>query len=430
MKKTYLALALAAIMASNSAYAQTTQTGNDNQSNTMGDTSSVVNNGNTSSSAAQLGNSSNSIASGTTISPETNSQITGTISGGNTNSNSSSLGNKLDNKNTSSVGNTSSNSGGNILGQSQGLSNSGNSASNSGGNKLGQSQGFDNSGNSTNDLANTNTNGQGQGQQQGIDSSIGNTNNNANGQGQGQQQGIDSSIGNANDVANSNDNSNRGTNEQGQGQDQGQGQSQGLDNTNRLGQSNDNSGNSANDVAQGQDTETSVNVDAADRSSYQHETNVDARSWYIPSVVPPTPASVTGVGNIIHDVSTCGPLQSVIREPVQGHYFGMVSTTQFDLSYNDTLIPFFDDNGYEQLYRNVQGRYYGHQVISDTAILGTAAARNAALGGGGNDANWGQGGMGSSSSVQAMVTHIQLRLCDAGGREPQALPIIPGDIRQ
>lgn len=347
MKKTLIAIAIAAL--SSQASAQQIPSGNDNQTNVIGDSSVVEHTGDNRQKNAQSGNS---LASGNDLSTDSASQST--VTGGNTTS--GATGNRSDNANNSSVGNTTS-------GSNSGV---GDTSSSSGGNKLGQQQGINRSGNSANDVSGSNS--------------------------------MERSGNSANENANA------------------QGQSQGL---NR-------SGNSSNDVAQGQanSTQTGVSVDAADRSHYSRETNVDARTWVIPSVVPPTPASVTGVGDIIHDVSSCGPLQSVVREPVQGHYFGLVSTSRFDVSYNDTLLPYFDQSGNEQLYKNVQGRYYGHQVISDTAILGTAAARNMALGGGGgSNANWGQAGGGSSSSVQTMVTHIQLRLCDAGGQRIE-LPVI------
>lgn len=333
MEKTLIAVAIAAL--STTAIAQ--QTGDDNQWNNIGDSSVVNHTGDNRQKNAKSGNS---LASGNDLS--TNSAAQSTVTGGNTSSSAS--GNRSSNDNRSSVGNTSSSSGGNTLGNASDNRNT----NVTGGNQMGQQQGIAESGNSRN----TNDNAQDQGQ------------------GQGQQQGIDRA------------------------------------------------GNSHNDVAQGQSTD--ISVDAADRSSYQHETNVDARTWVLPSVVPPTPASVTGVGQIVHDVSACGPLHGVVREPVPGHYFGFFSTTQFDVSYTDTLIPYFDERGNEQLYRYARGKYIGHQVVSDTSILGTAAARNVALGGGGGSSHsWGQAGGGASSSVQALVTHIQLRLCVAGEETTQ-----------
>lgn len=354
-----------------------------NQNQNSGDVSNVTNSGDTSSSASQLGNSSASNVSGTTVNPnvdikpQVTQNSTNTTTGGDdvswSESNSSASGNRLDNDNDnrSSVGNTTSSSGGNLLGNTSNndIGIGGQESNNKNTNKLGQGQSNDHSGNSSNDI------------------------------GIGMGQSVKDS-GNAS-----------------------QGQTQGISE----------SGNSRNknSAAQGQSSSNNVglSVDASDRSSYKNETNVDARTLVMPSI-PETPASVTAVGNIVQNVMACGPLQSIVRTPVNGHFFGFFSNSEFDLSYSETLIPYFDENGVKQYYEQIGERYFGHQVITNTAILGTAAARNLSIAGSGSSMSSGQVGGGASSSVQAMVTHIQLRTCEVPARVVYSLPTVPNNIRQ
>jgi hypothetical protein len=176
--------------------------------------------------------------------------------------------------------------------------------------------------------------------------------------------------------------------------------------------SNDNSGNS------------NVSVDAADRS--QHSSSYTDNTVFIPSVVPSTPSAALGVGNVTTLVSACGPLQKVVREQVVGTFVGLVKKSTIKQGYDETLAPYYDSTGYQVDYRRVPQldgsvKLMGHQVITSMAIVGVAASRNVALGGGsGND--WGQVGGGSSSSIQQVVSRIQLRECEVGSMGPR--PII------
>jgi hypothetical protein len=163
---------------------------------------------------------------------------------------------------------------------------------------------------------------------------------------------------------------------------------------------------------------SSVLIDAADRSS----TNFRATSIFIPPVVPATPPSTVAAGNLIKETTTCGPLQRVVRTPVDGTFIGLFRRSQVDQGWTEDLAPYLDARGREQVYREVPledgsgVRVYGHQAIMFTTVVGVASNRNIAIGGGGGSSggNWGQGGMGSSSSNQRMITTIQLRSCEVG----------------
>ena len=172
--------------------------------------------------------------------------------------------------------------------------------------------------------------------------------------------------------------------------------------------SNDGSGNST------------TQVDASDNSVYNNKT------IFIPAIVPPTPSSQLAVGNIVKETSACGPLQSIVQREVNGTFHGLFTTTDVPQGYHQELAPYVDANGVEQQYKHVPlptgdgYRVYGHQVTQYTTVVGVSGARNIAIGGGGSSGSWGQGGMGTSSANQQLVTTLQLRLCEIGTiKQPQ-----------
>jgi hypothetical protein len=163
-------------------------------------------------------------------------------------------------------------------------------------------------------------------------------------------------------------------------------------------------------------------VDASDHSV----SNTNVHELFIPTVVPPTPASTLGVGNIEGETSACGPLQRVIKTPVNGSFYGLIKKSKVDLGFTEELAPYLDPNGVEIQYKEVLNpdgstSYYGHQVIAHTAILGTSGARSIAGGGGAGSGGWAQGGLGSSSSNQQLVTTILLRSCEAERVRPEPI---------
>ena len=167
------------------------------------------------------------------------------------------------------------------------------------------------------------------------------------------------------------------------------------------------------------------------------------RVLFIPPVVPPTPPSTLAVGNIVKDTGSCGPLQRVVREPIQGTFFGLVRNTRVSQGYTERLEPYLDEHGVQQDYRRapLEGgggyRLYGHQVTQYTSVVGVSGSRNIALGGGGGSGAWGQGGTGVSGSMQEMVTTIQIRECEIGTfmypsppPKPVTVYVEPKHIRQ
>jgi len=117
----------------------------------------------------------------------------------------------------------------------------------------------------------------------------------------------------------------------------------------------------------------------------------------------------------------CGPLMQKTSQTVEGTYFGLVINSKFEQGHEDTVAPVLDANGNEMYhdvpfvdYRGTGYHRFGSQVVMFTAIVGLAGARNIAIGTGGSNGGWGQGGMGASGSIQQMVTTVQILPCDLG----------------
>ena len=140
----------------------------------------------------------------------------------------------------------------------------------------------------------------------------------------------------------------------------------------------------------------------------------------IPSIGIPTTASTIAAGQQVVSQSDCGPLQSIRVSTVHGTVVGYLSDTEVKqgLTYD---LDFFRDGGTIKYYdrmaitdefsRMIGYKLIGHQVIIQHAIIGTSAARQSAIGGGGERA-WGQGSAGSTSSMQQAISRIQLKLCE------------------
>ena len=164
-----------------------------------------------------------------------------------------------------------------------------------------------------------------------------------------------------------------------------------------------------------------VTVDAADRSS----SRIDARTVFIPAIVPPTPPSNLAVGGIVQSVSNCGPLVTVVKRGVQGTFVGLTSDSYVDQGSDDELMPYYDpETGMPETYKRFPlpgggWQVFGHQVTQYAAIVGVAGARNIALGGGSSSGGWAQGGGGASSSMQRVVSKIVVRLCHVGDERPE-----------
>lgn len=149
--------------------------------------------------------------------------------------------------------------------------------------------------------------------------------------------------------------------------------------------------------------------------------NSTYKAIYIPPVVPPTPPSQLAVGNIVKETTACGPLVRVKQKTVEGTFFGLVLNNKFAQGHDDQIEAILDDHGNPTWHdvpvsdaRGAGFQRWGDQVTMFTTVVGLAGARNIAVGAGGSNGGWGQGGMGTSGSIQQMVTTVQVMPCDMG----------------
>ena len=148
---------------------------------------------------------------------------------------------------------------------------------------------------------------------------------------------------------------------------------------------------------------------------------MDARTIYVAPIVPITPPSTVAVGNVIKQSLQCGPLQRVIKTPIQGIFQGLTRRKAIQQGYTYELAPFLAPDGTEMLYHEVQTgpgvtHIFGHRATIYTTSVGVSSTRNLAFGGGNSEGSWGQAGAGASSNSQQLVTNVQLQLCDLGTR--------------
>ena len=151
-------------------------------------------------------------------------------------------------------------------------------------------------------------------------------------------------------------------------------------------------------VAENTGGNSTTAVDASDRSTHSSRDSLT-----ILPMQPSVPMSISPATSVavIADPD-CGPYQEVIRTPVYGYFFGIASTSRKVLDHDDTLAPpsRYDDES-----------TMGVKAIYTVSTVNLAGARSISLGGGGSSGGWGQGNTGTTSSMTAQVTHIQLRAC-------------------
>lgn len=193
-------------------------------------------------------------------------------------------------------------------------------------------------------------------------------------------------------------------------------QQQGIDrsgnstNLNSLGQG---QGQSVGDTISSSDNSggnSDVQVDASDRSSHSYT----AKYYIHPSLTIPVPPSVVGVGNIVVQVSPCGPMMEVSTAPVDGVFHGLFKSKRVDQGTTDTLVPAREVYKQVPLSDGTGYRLLGSQVTTYATVVGVAGARSIALGGGHSDGSYAQGSLGTSSANQRMVLKHVLSLCEIG----------------
>jgi hypothetical protein len=167
------------------------------------------------------------------------------------------------------------------------------------------------------------------------------------------------------------------------------------------------SGNSSNrNLAQGGSSEgNATNVDAG--------TQDNSRFSVLPNVIPETPATAMGTGNVMVWFSACGPLQRIYHDDkmtAEDKRFLHKATT-VDLGSDDHVGPVLDDSNNQIPFRQVGAQRFGSQVVIFATTIGVSNSSSFALGGGSGAGNWGQLGGGATSGMQRLTLRAEVVDC-------------------
>lgn len=163
---------------------------------------------------------------------------------------------------------------------------------------------------------------------------------------------------------------------------------------------------------------------SADNSGGNSSTSVDASDHSVSNdrltvlpMQPAVPMSISPASSIAVMVDPqCGPYQRVIQTPVYGLFFGITHTSRKVIDHDDTLA----DPTPEAL-----DSMWGGRAVYTVSTVNLAGARSISLGGGGSSGGWGQGNTGTTSSMTAQVTHIQMRVCRMQVAQPPRVVFVP-----
>lgn len=165
-------------------------------------------------------------------------------------------------------------------------------------------------------------------------------------------------------------------------------------NTTASGASADGSGNST------------TQVNASNNSRYT------AQSLFLPSIQAAAPTFAPGaLATVVH--GQCGPLMAIQSEEVTGTYLGLFRKHHIALGRTDRIVPHDGGEYVSRTYPDGSTRLFGHRAVRTTAVVTISGSRQIGAGGGQTGAGYGQLGVGGGSSMQRVVTQIDLEPCEA-----------------
>jgi hypothetical protein len=169
-------------------------------------------------------------------------------------------------------------------------------------------------------------------------------------------------------------------------------------------------------LSQSSNTNGSVNGGATTVDTGSHAVdsgNSTVRVNYTPSVVPESAPSIVASANVIVSEGHCGPLQAVVHHDINGVVVGFFKNGTINLGVTDEIVP-APGAPFNKLDRmdGIEGyELYGHQVVTFASVIGLASGKNAAAGGFAGSGASGQAGLGTTNSMQRLVTTVQLVSC-------------------
>lgn len=158
-------------------------------------------------------------------------------------------------------------------------------------------------------------------------------------------------------------------------------------------------------------------------------TDNSTRSWSVVPVQPITPVVATPSATVSrHAGGECGPRMYIVRRDVRGINNRVMSSEEFEAGTDEYVLP-----DMEQPYRKVQlsptvYQLVGHRVAETSAVVSVSTGYAWGVGGNGNSGGGGSLGMGSTGSLQRVITTIRLHECVAATIDETPKPQPPKEV--
>ena len=90
----------------------------------------------------------------------------------------------------------------------------------------------------------------------------------------------------------------------------------------------------------------------------------------------------------------------------------------------DRIVPYEGGEYVSRAYSDGSTRLFGHRAVRTTAVVTISGSRQIGAGGGQTGGGYGQLGVGGGSSMQRVVTQIDLEPCEAFHSLPAPAPVV------
>jgi hypothetical protein len=162
---------------------------------------------------------------------------------------------------------------------------------------------------------------------------------------------------------------------------------------------------------------STTRVDASNNSRY------NSQSLFQASIPAAAPTFAPGaLATVVH--GQCGPLMAIQSEEVTGTYLGLFRKHHIALGRTDRIVPHDGGEYVSRTYPDGSTRLFGHRAVRTTAVVTISGSRQVGAGGGQTGGGYGQLGVGGGSSMQRVVTQIDLEPCEAFHSVPAPAPVV------
>lgn len=102
----------------------------------------------------------------------------------------------------------------------------------------------------------------------------------------------------------------------------------------------------------------------------------------------------------------------------------IVPQAQHPAGRTDRIVPYQGGEYVSRNYPDGSVRLFGHRAVRTTAVVTISGSRQVGAGGGQTGGGYGQLGVGGGSSMQRVVTQIDLEPCEAFHSVPSPAPVV------